>query len=249
LLAAEHVARQPADGYTYLFASSSTLITLLVNRAAGLDPTQAFSAVSMAQSSPLLLVSRSDFPARTLPQVIELAKQRQGRLTISHPGSGGVNHLSLVILMQQVGIELTMVPYNGNNPSLTALVRGDVELASDSLFATRALIEAGTIRPIAITSAERSPTYPDVPTFAETVPGYDVTFWGGIMAPRGVPEPILDRLSKELDAILRQPDVAERVRSFGATPVGGTRDHYAKVIQEDWVRWGEVVRASGIKPD
>ncbi|MFM7301734.1 MAG: Bug family tripartite tricarboxylate transporter substrate binding protein, partial [Alphaproteobacteria bacterium] len=114
LLAAEHVARQPADGYTYLFASSSTLITLLVNRAAGLDPTQAFSAVSMAQSSPLLLVSRSNFPARTLPQVIELAKQRQGRLTISHPGSGGVNHLSLVMLMQQVGIELTMVPYNGN---------------------------------------------------------------------------------------------------------------------------------------
>jgi tripartite-type tricarboxylate transporter receptor subunit TctC len=128
-------------------------------------------------------------------------------------------------------------------------VRGDVDLASDSLFATRALIEAGTIRPIAITSAERSPTYPDVPTFAETVPGYDVTFWGGIMAPRGVPEPILDRLSQELDTILRQPDVAERVRSFGATPVGGTRAHYAKVIQEDWVRWGEVVRASGIKPD
>jgi tripartite-type tricarboxylate transporter receptor subunit TctC len=160
-----------------------------------------------------------------------------------------VNHLSLVILMQQMGIELTMVPYNGNHPSLTALVRGDVDLASDSLFATRALIEAGTIRPIAITSAERSPTYPDVPTFAETVPGYDVTFWGGIMAPRGVPEPILDRLSQELDTILRQPDVAERVRSFGATPVGGTRAHYAKVIQEDWVRWGEVVRASGIKPD
>jgi tripartite-type tricarboxylate transporter receptor subunit TctC len=249
LLAAEHVARQPADGYTYLFASSSTLITLLVNRAAGLDPTQAFSAVSMAQSSPLLLVSRSDFPARTLPQVIELAKQRQGRLTISHPGSGGVNHLSLVMLMRQVGIELTMVPYNGNNPSLTALVRGDVELASDSLFATRALIEAGTIRPIAITSAERSPTYPNVPTFAETVPGYDVTFWGGIMAPRGVPDAILDQLSQELDSILRQPDVAERVRSFGATPVGGTRAHYTKVIEEDWARWGEVVRVSGIKPD
>ncbi|MFC7691219.1 Bug family tripartite tricarboxylate transporter substrate binding protein [Paeniroseomonas aquatica] len=132
LLAAEHVARAAPDGHTFLYASSSTLITLLVNRGAGLNPTQDFAAVAMAQSSPLLLVSRPDFPARTLPEVIRLARERPGRLTVSHPGTGGINHLSLAVLMRREGIELTLVPFNGNQPALTALVRGDVDLASDS---------------------------------------------------------------------------------------------------------------------
>ena len=249
LLAAEYVARAAPDGTTFLYASTSTLITLLVNRAAALNPTQEFAAVAMAQSSPLLLVSRPDFAARTLAEVITLARARGGRLTVSHPGTGGINHLSLVVLMQREGIELTLVPYNGNQPSLTALVRGDVELASDSLFATRSLLEAGTLRSIAVTSAQRLPAMPELPTFAETVPGYEVSFWGGLVAPRGTPEPMLERLNREVDAILRQPDVADRVRSFGADPVGGDRAHYSRVIAEDWRRWGEVVRATGLRGD
>ena len=249
LLAAEYVARAAPDGTTFLYASTSTLITLLVNRAAALNPTQEFAAVAMAQSSPLLLVSRPDFAARTLAEVITLARARGGRLTVSHPGTGGINHLSLVVLMQREGIELTLVPYNGNQPSLTALVRGDVELASDSLFATRSLLEAGNLRSIAVTSAQRLPAMPELPTFAETVPGYEVSFWGGLVAPRGTPEPMLERLNREVDAILRQPDVADRVRSFGADPVGGDRAHYSRVIAEDWRRWGEVVRATGLRGD
>ena len=249
LLAAEYVARAAPDGTTFLYASTSTLITLLVNRGSGLNPTQDFAAVAMAQSSPLLLVSRPDFPARTLAEVIALARARGGRLTVSHPGTGGINHLSLAVLMQREGIELTLVPYNGNQPSLTALVRGDVELASDSLFATRSLLDSGTLRSIAVTSAQRLPGMPELPTFAETVPGYEVSFWGGLVAPRGTPEPILERLNGAVDAVLRQPDVAERVRSFGADPVGGDRAHYTRVIAEDWRRWGEVVRATGIRGD
>ena len=249
LLAAEHVARAAPDGHTFLYASSSTLITLLVNRGAGLNPTQDFAAVAMAQSSPLLLVSRPDFPARTLPEVIRLARERPGRLTVSHPGTGGINHLSLAVLMRREGIELTLVPFNGNQPALTALVRGDVDLASDSLFATRTLREAGTIRPIAITSAGRSPAMPEVPTFAEAMPGYEVTFWGGLLAPRGTPEAVLDQLNREVDAVLRLPEVAERVRGFGADPVGGDRAHYAGVIAEDWERWGGVVRDLGLRGD
>ncbi len=247
LLAAEHVARATPDGYTLLYASTSTLITPLINRGSTLDLPRDFAAIAMAQNSPLLLVSRPDFPAKTLAEVIELAKQRGGRMTISHPGSGGINHLSLAVLMRQAGIELTMVPYNGNQPSLTALVRGDVDLASDSLFATRSLLEAGTIRAIGITSARRSATHPQVPTFAETLPGYEVTFWGGLMAPRGTPEPILDSLNQAVDAILRQPEVAERVRGFGADPIGGSRAAYAEVIAADWRRWGAVVRETGVR--
>lgn len=249
LLAAEYVARAAPDGTTFLYASSSTVITPLINRGSTLDPTQDFAAVAMAQSSPLLLVSRPDFPARTLADVIALARSRGGRLTVSHPGTGGVNHLSLAVLMRQAGIELTLVPYTGNLPSITALVRGDIDLASDSLFTTRPLLEAGTLRSIAITSAARSPAMPEVPTFAETLPGYEVLFWGGLLAPRLTPEPILERMNREVDAVLKLPDVAERVRGFGADPVGGSRDFYSRVIAADWARWGALVREIGVRGD
>jgi tripartite-type tricarboxylate transporter receptor subunit TctC len=249
LLAAEHIARAAPDGYSLLYASTSTLITSLVNSKAGIEVPRDFAAIAMAQSSPLLLVARADFPARTLADVIALAKQKQGRLTVSHPGTGGINHLSLAVLMRQAGIELTLVPYNGNQPSITALLRGDVDMASDSLFATRAPLEAGQIRAIAITSAERLPTHRDVPTFAETLPGYEVMFWGGLLAPRGTPEPVLEAMNRATDAALKKPDVAERVRGFGAIPVGGTREFYARAIAEDWRRWGEVVRENRITAD
>ncbi len=247
LLAADHVARAAPDGYTILYASTSTLITSLVNRNAGINVPRDFLPIAMAQNSPLLLVSRPDFPAKTLAEVIALAKQRP--LTISHPGAGGINHLSLAVWMRQAGIELTLVPYNGNQPSITALMRGDVDLASDSLFAPRSQLESGSLRAIAITSAQRMATHPGVPTFAETLPGYEVTFWGGLLAPKGTPEPILETLSRATDAVLKEPDVAERVRSFGADPIGGTRAFYAQAIERDWQRWGEVVRDLNLRPD
>lgn len=247
LVAAEFVARAAPDGATLMYASLSTLISPLVNRGSNLDPVRDFAPIVMAQSSPLLLVSRPDHPGRTLAQVLAMAKERPGRITVSHPGNGGINHLSMAMLTRQTGAEFTLVPYNGNNPSLTALVRGDVDLASDSLFATRSLLDTGAIRPIAITSLQRSPALPEVPSFAETVPGYEVMFWGGLLAPRGTPEPVLERLNREVDAILKLPEVAERVRSFGADPVGGTRAHYARVIEADWATYGAVVRETGLR--
>ena len=247
LLAADHVARAAPDGYTILYASTSTLITSLVNRNAGINVPRDFVPIAMAQNSPLLLVSRPDFPAKTLAEVIALAKQRP--LTISHPGAGGINHLSLAVWMRQAGIELTLVPYNGNQPSITALLRGDVDLASDSLFAPRSQLESGALRGIAITSARRMATHPGVPTFAETLPGYEVTFWGGLLAPKGTPDAILETLNRATDAVLKEPEVAERVRSFGADPIGGSRAFYAQAIERDWQRWGEVVRDLNLRPD
>lgn len=246
MVAADHVARSAPDGTTFFYTSPSTLISILVNRTSTLDPTRDLAPVIIAQSSALALVSRADFPARTLAEFIALARERQGRLTVSHPGTGAINHLSLVLLMRRTGIELTMVPYAGNQPSITALIRGDVDVASDSLFAPRAQLETGSLRAIAVTSAERSPIYPDVPTFAETLPGYTVGFWGGVFAPRETPAPILDRMNAELDAILKQPEVVERIRSFGAEPAGGGRDRFARVVAEDWERWGQVVRENNI---
>ena len=249
LVAAEMAARAAPDGYTLMYASSSTVVTPLINRGATVDPVRDFAAISLAQSSPMILVANNDLPARTLPDIAALAKQRPGQLTLSHPGRGGINELSVVMWTRRAGIELTLVPFNGNQPSLNALMRGDVQLASDSPFATRPLLEAGRIRPIAVTGPRRSPILPDVPTFAETLPGYDVTFWSGFIAPSRTPPAILDRLNTEVDAILKLPDVIERITSFGAEPMGGSREGFARTIAEDWRRFAVVVQESGIRAE
>jgi tripartite-type tricarboxylate transporter receptor subunit TctC len=186
-VAADLVARAAPDGTTFMYTSPSTLIALAVNRSATLDPAQAFAPVFLAQNSPLALVCRADFPARTVAEFIAVARERQGRLTVSTPGAGAINHLALILLSKQAGIEVTHVPYAGNQPAITALLRGEVDVAHDGLFATRAQLEAGTLRAIAVTSAQRTPAYPDVPTFAEAVPGHVVGFWGDVLAPRAAP--------------------------------------------------------------
>ncbi len=249
LVAAEHVARSTPDGTTFFYTSPSTLISGLVNRSAAVEAVQSLAPVTLAQSSPLALICRPDFAARSVPEFLTLAREKQGRLTVSHPGTGAINHLALVLLMRQTGIEVTPVPYTGNQPSITALIRGEVDVAHDGLFTPRSQLEAGTLRAIAVTSAERSPIYPDVPTFAETLPGYEVGFWGGMLAPRGTPDAVLDRMNQELDAILRQPDVIERVRGFGAEPVGGDRGRFAQVLAGDWAKWSAVVRENNIRAD
>ena len=248
VVAAEHVARSAPDGTTFFYTSPSTQIAILVNRTATMDPMQALVPVVMAQSAPLALVCRPDFPARSVPEFLALARERGARLTISNPGTGAVNHLAMALLMRRTGIEPTLVPYSGNQPSITALIRGEVDLAHDGLFTPRAQLQEGTLRAIAVTTAQRSPLYPDVPAFAETLPGYDVGFWGGLLAPRGTPDPILDRLAEEVGAILAQPDVITRIRGFGAEPASGGRAAFARVYAADWEKWGQVVRENDIRP-
>ena len=247
LLAAEAVARAAPDGHTLFYASSSTVVTPLINRTATVDPVRDFAPVAMAQASPMILVARADFPARTLPEIIALARRRPGGVTISHPGTGGMNHLSLAVLARDAGVAFTFVPFNGNQPSLNALLRGDVDLASDSLFATRPLIEAGKLHPVAFTGPRRMAALPEVPVFAETLPGYDAIFWSGFLAPRDTPPALLDRLNAEVEAILRLPEVQERLRGFGAEPAGGSRAEFGRVIEAEWSRWGAVVREIGLR--
>jgi tripartite-type tricarboxylate transporter receptor subunit TctC len=248
VVAADHVARSAPDGTTFFYTSPSTQIAILVNRTAAIDPMQALVPVVMAQSAPLALVCRPDFPARTVPEFIAIARERGARLTISNPGTGAVNHLAMALLMRRTGIEPTLVPYSGNQPSITALIRGEVDLAHDGLFTPRVQLQEGTLRAIAVTTAERSPLYPDVPSFAETLPGYDVGFWGGLLAPRGTPDAILDRLSEEVGVLLTQPDVIARIRSFGAEPASGGRAAFARVYAADWEKWSQVVRENDIRP-
>jgi tripartite-type tricarboxylate transporter receptor subunit TctC len=249
LVAADMVARSTPDGSTLMYTSNSTLIAPLVNRSATFDPARDFAPVVMAQTAPMLLLTRPDHPVRTVAQMIEAAKRQPGKLTVSHPGTGAINHLTMALFQRETGTEFTLVPYTGNAPSLTALVRGDVDFAHDGTVSARSFIDSGQLRPIAVSSAERAATLPDVPTFAETLPGHVVMFWGSLFAPRATPGPILDRLNREVAAVLALPDVTERIRQLGGEPAGGPREALTRAITEEYARWGTVVREANIRAE
>ncbi|MBX9699918.1 MAG: tripartite tricarboxylate transporter substrate binding protein [Acetobacteraceae bacterium] len=249
LVAADMVARSAPDGATLMYTSNSTLIAPLVNRSATFDPARDFAPVIMAQSAPTMLLTRPDHPIRTVADMIAAAKARPGRVTVSHPGTGAINHLTMALLMRETGTDFTLVPYTGNAPSLTALVRGDVDLAHDGPLSAKSFIESGQLRPVAVTSAQRMPILPAVPTFAETIPGHVVMFWGTLFAPRATPVPVLDRLHAEIAAVLALPEIAERIRALGGEPEGGPRAALTRAIAEEYARWGTIVREANIRSE
>jgi tripartite-type tricarboxylate transporter receptor subunit TctC len=249
LVAADQVARASPDGTTLMYTSNSTIIAPLVNKGSGFDPMRDFAPVVLAQEAPMLLLARPDSPIRNVAQMIEAARKAPGRLTVSHPGTGAINHLTMALFQQQTGTEFTLVPYTGNAPSLTALVRGDVDLAHDGTVSARSFVDSGQLRPIAVTSAERLSILPEVPTFAETLPGHAVMFWGGLFAPRATPAPLLERIHGEVSAVLRLPDVIARIHQLGAEPGKITSAAFARMVTEEWERWSTVVRGAGIRTD
>lgn len=249
LVAADQVARATPDGATLMYTSNSTIIAPLVNKGSAFDPMRDFAPVVLAQEAPMLLLARPDSPIRTVAQMIEAARRAPGRLTVSHPGTGAINHLTMALFQQQTGTEFTLVPYTGNAPSLTALVRGDVDLAHDGTVSARSFVDSGQLRPIAVTSAKRLSILPDVPTFAETLPGHVVMFWGGLFAPRATPAPLLERIHGEVSAVLRLPDVIARIHQLGAEPGNVTSAAFAGMVTEEWERWSTVVRGAGIRTD
>ena len=249
LVAAEQVARATPDGATLMYTSNSTIIAPLVNKGSGFDPMRDFAPVVLAQEAPMLLLARPDSPIRNVAQMIEAARKAPGRLTVSHPGTGAINHLTMALFQQQTGTEFTLVPYTGNAPSLTALVRGDVDLAHDGTVSARSFVDSGQLRPIAVTSAERLSILPEVPTFAETLPGHVVMFWGGLFAPRATPAPLLERIHGEVTAVLRLPDVIARIHQLGAEPGNITSAAFGRMVTEEWERWSTVVRGAGIRTD
>ena len=155
----------------------------------------------------------------------------------------------MALFQRETGTEFTLVPYTGNAPSLTALVRGDVDFAHDGTVSARSFVDSGQLRPIAVSGAQRLAIMPDVPTFAETVPGHVLMFWGGLFAPRATPAPLLDRIHAEVSEALRQPEVIARVHQLGAEPGQISRAAFAQMVAEEWERWSTVVRVAGIRAE
>ena len=246
----ESVAKSAADGYTMLlisvgFASNPALYSKLP-----FDPIKDFAPVTLVATTQNVLIVHPSVPARSARELIQLAKSRPGQLNFGSSGTGTSQHLAGELFKSMAGVQMQHVPYRGSAPALTALIGGEVSLMFNNLLTALPHVKAGRLRALAVTSAERSPAAPEIPTMAESgLPGYDVSTWYGLLVPAGTPKEIVARLNAEVVRILNLPELKERLRSQGADVIPSTPDQFAAHIRQEMVKWAQVVRQSGARAD
>jgi tripartite-type tricarboxylate transporter receptor subunit TctC len=246
----EAVSRAAPDGYTLLYAASSIAITPSLNRSVTFDPRRDIAPVSMFIQAPLIIVANRQMPFSTVPELIAHARANPGRLNIAYPGMGTTNHLAAALFNRSAGVEIVLAPFAGNAAGLTALMRNDVQLAVDSVASAASFVREGSLQAIAVTGETRSPSMPDVPTVAESgVPGFETTFWFGLMAPLRTPEAIIARLAAETRAVVQDPEVVARLSTHGFETTARGPEHFAQRIAADFSKWGELIRQARIGAD
>ena len=247
-IGAEIVARALPDGYTLMLVSVSFAINASVATRLPFDSVRDFAPVALAARVPQILVVHPALPAKSVSDLIALAKQRPGEINYASAGSGSSTHLAMELLLDKAGIALNHVPYKGTAPGMTDLLAGQVQVMFDAIPPSLPHIKSGRIRPIAIGSVERSPSMPDLPTVAESgVPGYAFTSWFGIFAPAGTPRALIDRLNREIVRIVRLPDIRERLLVMGVEPIGSTPDELGRHLASEIRQWSDIVQRRHIR--
>jgi tripartite-type tricarboxylate transporter receptor subunit TctC len=246
-IATRAVAHAAADGYTLGLGGTGTLAidpTLYPN--VGYDPRKDFAAVGLIATSALVVLVNPSVPAKTIPELIALAKQEPGKLNYASAGVGSGIHLGAELFAFMAGIKLTHIPYKGSAPALTDLLGGHVAIYFSSLPPAIGLVQDGKVRALAVTGPERSKIFPDLPTVAEAaLPGYAAVLHYGIVAPAGTPKPIVDKLATALRVAIASPDVQQRIAADGAEVMGMTPEEYAADIDREETKWSDIVRRSG----
>lgn len=250
-LAAEHVARSAPDGYTLFYGTLGILaINPALYRTVPFDPLNDFSTITRITTAPNVLIVNPAVPATNLQEFIALARARPGQLNYGSGGSGTTTHLSGEMLKAMTGIEITHIPYRGDGPAIVDLLANRVQFMFGNLNGVTQLIQQGQVRPLAITSAQRWPSVPEIPTFDEQgVRGYEISGWSGLVAPAGTPEPIIRKVYDSVQFALRQAPLRQRLGELGLEAIGDTPAEFTKVIEQDLAKWREVVRVSGATVD
>ncbi|MVW79603.1 Bug family tripartite tricarboxylate transporter substrate binding protein [Bordetella sp. 02P26C-1] len=247
-IGADAVARAAPDGYTLLLAhQNSNAVAPAMYPKLSYDVVKDFTPIARVASTALLLVVGPAIKAKTVEELVQVAKQQPGGLRHGSSGVGSSQHFGAAMFSQAVGVPMLHVPYKGSAQAVTDLLSGQIDINFDSPPPTLSFIQAGKLRALAITSDERSPLLPDVPTMAEVgVPGFEFTQWFGLVGPAGLPDNIVQTLNKALNAALTTPEVREKLISLGATPLGGTSEQFATVIKNDTKRFAELVKQLNI---
>jgi tripartite-type tricarboxylate transporter receptor subunit TctC len=245
----DFVARAPADGYTLGIGAMGPLtVNPSLFPKMTFDPAKDLIPVVLIEKAPLVLVTRSDKPYKSVKDVVDAAKAKPGSLNVGNAGTGGAHHLSAELLEDAAGIRVLHVPYKGGGPAATALLSGETDMMFEQTYAALPSIQAGKVRALAVTSDKRLPSLPDVPTMAEL--GYaqvTVSNWLGIVAPKGTPAPVIRQINEAYNKALAMPDMREKIAGPGNVVGGGTPEEFGALIAAESKRWAALIKAKGIK--
>jgi tripartite-type tricarboxylate transporter receptor subunit TctC len=250
-IAAEFVAKSPADGYTILIASpSSILVNPVLSPRAGFEPQRDLAPISRVSASPLVVAVNPRIGVNTLQELIALARAKPGTLNFATSGNGAAPHLAAVLFMRLAGVEMVHVPYKGGGPAVQSLVAGDTQVSFATPPSVLPLVQAGRLKALAVTSRERTPLVPGVPGMVEAgLPDYEISFWYGFFAPAGTPPEIMKKLFAATAEALRAPNVAPLLAKEGTEASGSASPaDFARFIAEDEKLWVKLIRESGAKP-
>jgi tripartite-type tricarboxylate transporter receptor subunit TctC len=249
-IAAEIVAKSPADGYTLLFTNSSLSISPAVFRKLNYDPVKELTAISMASSYPFALVVHPSLPVQSVKALVALAKSKPGELAYASAGGGTMSHMAMELLRIKTGINAQHLPYKGAAPATVSILAGESQLGFVVMPVAASQIKAGKLRGLGVAASTRSPAVPEVPTMQEAgVAGHEAVQWNGFFAPARTPPAILDRLYREVAKAVHLPDVRQRIEAEGATPSGSSPSEFAAFYRTEAEKWADVAKRSGTKLD
>jgi tripartite-type tricarboxylate transporter receptor subunit TctC len=245
----ETVVKAAADGYTLLLCGASNTINTTLYDRLSFNFTRDIAPVAGVARSPLVLQVHPSVPVKTLPEFIAYAKANPGKIDMGSAGNGTPQHVSGELFKMMTGLNITHVPYRGSGPALIGVLGAQVHVLFESTTSSIEYIRTGKLRPLAVTTATRSPALPNVPTVSEFVPGYEASSWYGIGAPRNTPAEIVDKLNQEVNACLAEARAKARFAEMAATVFAGTRAEFGRFISDDTEKWAKVIRFSNIKAD
>jgi tripartite-type tricarboxylate transporter receptor subunit TctC len=248
-IATEAVVRAPSDGYTLLLVSAPAAINATLYEKLSFNFIRDIAPVASISHVPHVMVVHPSFPAKTVPEFIAYAKANAGKINMASAGNGSTPHVAGELFKMMAGVNLIHVPYRSAGPALTDLLGGQVQVMFDNMASSIEHIRAGKLRPLAVTTTMRSETLPDVPTVSEFVPGYEVSNWFGVGAPKATPAEIIDKLNKQINAGLADPKIKARLASLGGTALAGSPADFAKLIADETEKWGKLIRTLNIKAE
>ena len=243
-------AQSPSDGYTVLFTLSSHTINPAIYTKLPFDTEKDFSSVVTVASLPQILVANPNFPAKTVKEVIEMAKAKPGSISYASVGNGSPGHLAGAMMATDAGVEMTHIPYRGGGPAVTDVIAGQVPLLWVSIPAAAQFVKTGKLKALAVSTVKRSAVFPDVPTMVESgFKGFEVDSWYAMFVPAKTPQTIIDRLNKATVNVLAQPEVKEKLLGQGAEAVGDSPAQLSGVVKKEIAKWKQVVKSANIKVD
>jgi tripartite-type tricarboxylate transporter receptor subunit TctC len=247
LIGIEAAARSAADGYTLLMTASTIVLNTVLYRKVPYDPIRDFAPITIAATAPNILIVNPNLPAKSLAELIALAKQKPGALSYGTPGIGTSPHLCMELLKYMAGIDIQHVPYRGTAAAVSDVMSGQIQAAFATALTAKPQVDAGRVRALAVSGPRRVEALPGVPPVGDTVPGYEAMQWYGLLAPAGVPVAIVEKLNAEALVALRSKEMKDRLAADGAEPLGSTPAEFGAFIRRELDKWTRVANAAGIE--